>query len=1037
MDDATSPAKPRLQLALRRYLHTAQRYPRTLKLSAALLILLLMIVLASTLWLPGFAKTRLEAVLAAQLQRPVTVQSVDIHPFALQLTVRGVKVAGAVAGSPPVPALLSLDSLYIDLDAASLWRGAPVISAARLIRPDLHVSRDRAGRLSIDDLIEKFSHQPDSPKSYFSVNNILVEGGRIAFDDQCNQQPQVMSDIRIGVPFIANFDSSVEAWVEPHFSALINGAPIALEGKMRPFSQKREAALDLTLTDFDLTRISEYAAPALGKYLHLNAGRLDSRLKLTFDKEAGKAAMTLSGALTLRTVTLENRSKTAPWLARGDSMTVQIQDLDPMLQRPIKAQLKASQFKLGRRGDSAPALAFGQLTIDGIAADPVRRKAGISAILLEQPVVAARREENGQLDLATLFAPAPAGAAVAAPASAPTATAPWQVAVGGMRIIGGQLAYTDRTMPDAAVTLSSLEATSGAFELAGKAPLKFTLGTTINQRGKLAGSGSVSWAPLTLAMEVDAREIDLAALQGWGGNRINAILRRGAAGFRGQLTAGGMPLKLTARGSGRIDNVLLQDKAGTVDLLRWRSLELNDVALSTAPMQLDIANVALADYFARLMISPQGNLTLRDIVRHGDDDTQAAASATPLALLPADSTAAATSPAAVRIGQIALQNGNINFTDNFITPNYRANLTGLSGTVGPLAAGKLGKVDLRGAIDQSAPLAISGAIDPFGKELFVDLTARASGIDLPRFSPYSGKYVGYAIQKGKLSVDVHYFVEKGQLVADNNIVLDQLVFGDKVDSPSALSIPINLAVALMKNARGAIDLNIPISGSINDPQFSLSGILFKAFGNLLVKAVASPFALLGSLFGEGEELSQIDFAPGRASLTANSEKRLQSLAAALSARPALTLDITGVADPALERDDYRRAVLERRLKALRLAELTSASAPEKHLSDIVITPEEYPKYLELAYKKEKIDKPRNLIGLAKSLPVPQMEQVIMASIIAGEDEMRSLAERRARAARDWLIGHGVAVERVFVLAPSIAAPAVGKNLPGRAEFALR
>jgi hypothetical protein len=341
-------------------------------------------------------------------------------------------------------------------------------------------------------------------------------------------------------------------------------------------------------------------------------------------------------------------------------------------------------------------------------------------------------------------------------------------------------------------------------------------------------------------------------------------------------------------------------------------------------------------------------------------------------------------------------------------------------------------------VDKTAPLKIAGKVDTMGKELYLDITASAKGIDMPTFSPYSGKYVGYAIEKGKLSVDIHYHVEKGELTAENNVFLDQLTLGEKVESPDALSIPINLALALLKNRRGEIDVHLPVSGSINDPQFSIGALIVKVILNLLTKAATAPFALLGSLVGDGEELSEIDFLPGNAKIGPEAEKRLQVLSKALTDRPALELEITGRADPERDPEALKRTILERKVKIQKLTESVKKGLESGSLEDVELKPEEYEKYLTLAYKEEKFAKPKNVVGLTKSLPVPEMEQLMLANISAGDSEMRDLAESRATAARDWLAEQGaVPGDRMFVLEPKVEAESGGKKSGTRAEFSLR
>jgi hypothetical protein len=308
---------------------------------------------------------------------------------------------------------------------------------------------------------------------------------------------------------------------------------------------------------------------------------------------------------------------------------------------------------------------------------------------------------------------------------------------------------------------------------------------------------------------------------------------------------------------------------------------------------------------------------------------------------------------------------------------------------------------------------------------------------MPTFSPYSGKYVGYTIEKGKLSVDIHYQIEKGELRAENNIFLDQLTFGDKIESPEALSIPVKLALSLLKNSEGEIDVHLPISGSINDPQFSLGGVIVNAIVNLLTKAVTAPFTLLGSLFG-GEELSEISFAPGDATITPEAENRLKTLSKALTDRPSLELEITGRADPSHDPEALKHRMLERKVKVQKLAEQVKKGQATGDIDEVELAPDEYRKYLTLAYKEAKFVKPKNVIGLTKSLSVPEMEQLVLANINAGDNEMRELAEQRAAAALNWIVEHGgISGERVFVLEPKIEVEPDAEKSGSKVEFSLR
>ena len=297
--------------------------------------------------------------------------------------------------------------------------------------------------------------------------------------------------------------------------------------------------------------------------------------------------------------------------------------------------------------------------------------------------------------------------------------------------------------------------------------------------------------------------------------------------------------------------------------------------------------------------------------------------------------------------------------------------------------------------------------------------------------------MGYAIEKGKLSADVQYHVEKGALTADNKIFLDQFTLGEKIDSENAVSLPLDLAISLLKNRNGEINLHLPLKGSLNDPEFNLGGLIFEAFVNLIGKAATAPFTLIASMFEGGEELSTITFVPGFAEINEEAAKRLQSLASILADKPSLNLEISGYADAAEDHDGLKLALLQNKVKAQKLADQTEKGETGGELINVQLTPEEYSQYLTAAYKKEPFEKPKNIVGLTKSLPDAEMEQLILGNIQITDNDLAALAEQRATAAHNWLIEKGsIPDNRIFIVSAS-GAEKVEEKKGGRVEFLLK
>ena len=346
---------------------------------------------------------------------------------------------------------------------------------------------------------------------------------------------------------------------------------------------------------------------------------------------------------------------------------------------------------------------------------------------------------------------------------------------------------------------------------------------------------------------------------------------------------------------------------------------------------------------------------------------------------------------------------------------------------------------LRGKLEGYAPLEITGKINPLQKDLYIDLQAVFKGMDLSPVTPYSGKYLGYEIAKGKLSFDLKYHIDRRKLDSQNVIFIDQLNLGEKVDSPDATKLPVSLAVSLLKDRNGQIKLDIPVAGTLDDPQFSVWRIVIKVLLNLLAKAATAPFALLGSLFGGGEELSYIEFDYGKAVLGEENLKKVGVLDKALADRPALKIDLAGYVDAERDREALRDMIFQRKIKAQKLSELARSGKGEIKPDDIVISNAEYETYLTKAYKAEKFPKPRNFIGIPKKLPVAEMEKLIQTHIEIKDDDLRLLANQRATAARDAILAAGdVAADRIFIVETKYLAPPVKEKLKNsRVDFTLK
>jgi outer membrane protein OmpA-like peptidoglycan-associated protein len=476
------------------------------------------------------------------------------------------------------------------------------------------------------------------------------------------------------------------------------------------------------------------------------------------------------------------------------------------------------------------------------------------------------------------------------------------------------------------------------------------------------------------------------------------------------------------------------------------------------PVFLEASNLDISELDFDFAIEADGTTNLSKVVgkpatpeeEEGESEPASAGGSTPAAppVPPPAATASPASPATaevtpIRIDTLTLQGGRIGLADHFIQPNYAATLTELTGRMTGLSskAGTVAQLDLEGRLANHSPLKVTGSVNPLAATAFADVKASFRDIDLPPFTPYSGKYAGYAIARGAITMEVSYKLQNRKLSAQNRFLVNQFEFGDKIESPTATKLPVKLAISLLKDRNGVIDIDLPIEGSLDDPKFRIGKIIWKLVGNLITKAVTAPFALIGQLFGGGSsgELSSVDFADGSAALDDAAKKKLDALAKALDNRPALTLEATGRFSGDVDSEGLKRLRFERKVKAQKLADLAKKGVAPASVDDVVVDEKEHAVYLAKAYKAEKFDKPRNVLGIAKGLPPEEMESLMLANVAVTNDDLRQLAFARANVVKDYLTGAGkVEAARVFVLEPGRTPSERKEGARGsRVDFSLR
>ena len=825
----------------------------------ALLTALALYSLLGFLILPGIALRVANQQLANYATTPATISRIELNPFSLEVTLWGLIIG------EPGKEQVGFERLYANLQIDSLWTKALHLSDIELDKPKTEILFGKDGQLNLLGLFkipasEPTPVDPNAKPFPLRVERIKLAGGYVHFEDARPSEPieflydkldfelknlSTLPDDNADMTLVAVGPAGGQIDWTGNFSL----SPIASEGKLK-------------ITDGKMKSFWPYVRDAVPLVLENGVLNLSTDYKLNLNK--GTELLLDNVAVSV-----------APFA--------------------IKAP------------DGRPLAKLERLDISDTTVDLAKQQVVVGKIRSQKLETWAALEADGQLDWQKLFASQPskqAAKANAEPTSTPAAadspkpeptapSKPWQVLLKDVQLRNYQVHLADRkAQPAVALELGPLNLDLQNFDSLNGSPFNLKLDTGVGKQGKIMADGTVNLAPISAKLNVQTRDIDLRVAQSYINPFIRLELRSGMLGSDLAVDLKSTePLAFSVTGKAQIDQLHTLDTLKTRDFLKWQQLALEGLNYQHGD-SLSIDKVNLFQPYARFMINDDRTTNIDDLLIPQPADSGAKTAATKPAT-------GSEKPLGIHIGSIGINDGSANFADFSLTPNFATAVQQLNGNIGTIDSRhvKPANVDVKGKVDRYAPVTIKGSVNPFDPMASLDIATSFKRVELTTLTPYSGKFAGYRIRKGRLNLDLHYKITNGQLLAENKVVVEQLQLGEKVDSPDAVSLPLKLAIALLKDVDGKISIELPVSGDLNNPQFSIMPIIWQTLRNLIVKAAAAPFKMIGGLVSGGgsEDLGTVAFAPGSSDLSKEAEATLIKLSQALKERPALRLEIEGTA----------------------------------------------------------------------------------------------------------------------------------------------
>jgi hypothetical protein len=978
--------------------------------------------------LPPIIRAQAEKRISAELGRTVSIGKVHVNPFALSIAVEDLDIREKDGSG----SFMGWQRLYVRFDAFASLTGDWVLGAIELDGFHSAVVVNPDGSFNFSDILARYPSKPSGtakPGRPLRIGSLRVSAAHFDFSDHSLQRP---FSTQIGpLTFTLSGFRTVGARGAPyHFEALTDaGERLAWSGTLSADPVK--SAGEFQVENLVLKKYAPYFERLL--LADIVDGKLSVRGRYLADFNPATRSMSL-----------------------GDS------------------DIHVRGLKVVERASGKSAFELEALDVEGLQADAVALKASVGRIALTGGRIFVRRDKNGSVNLVQLMAPASATPSPSGTGALPVfATAP-QVTIGEVAVKDSAVYVVDQAVPgDAHLSLGNLQLSLRNVSLAEGAAMPMHLSFDWAPKGAVELDGTVVLKPaMTADLKVAVNALDVLPLSPYLEHQVNARITRGAFTTASSLhvsMAAGQPAG-SLEGDVSVDTLGLVDAAHSQDLAGFSHLGFNGLKVETAPrLAVAIKEIDVGGPYARVRIGVDKLLNVSSIMRRSE--------AIPVAASPG----AAVAAPVIEIGRVNILGGDFSFLDLSVEPNVHASLSSFAGTLSGLSSENLARaeVGLKGVVDGSGTLEISGKLDPLGARKFVSLKIDVANVDLLFLSPYVGKFAGYQLARGQLLVDSKILVDGDAVDSTNVVTLKQFTFGSATSSPDATALPVRLGVALLKDTDGKIVIDLPVQGSMANPEFRIGRVVLRVIVNLLTKAAVSPFSLIGSMFGGGgEELAFQEFAPGSSALQLSELPKLETLAKALSNRPALSLGLEGGYDEAADTYALRRSKLAGLLRRRIWEERRRASPNIPPPDELVISPEENAAMVKTLFdskfppgtqfgtplplpppvapppagpppgllrriadritfkaaREERANKKESehmaakhgedvVRAVAAGLPLDQMTGRLAESMTVTDDDLRALASERAQNVRTHLIEAGhIAADRLFL---------AGTTEPGR------
>jgi len=888
--------------------------------------------------LPWWAQTKLPELLKEKLNLNIAIEKVLFNPFTFELHVNNFALQDTTSSK-----VVTLEHLYLNYEPSFLFKKEFFIKSFLVSNPFVDLKIDPKGNLNLLSLLTKNTSSENNATANVSlampliIEHFEIQNAKTTFTDERPSEP---FKIELGpMNYAVNNLSFYKDDLSIHALKIMfqNEEKISLasSASFEPLKFHGE----LNIVHLPLSSYWRYLVPTIPA--SLTQGDLSLRVPFSIDLSKEKPLVSLEKATAslegIRFVDTENKS---------------------VIEIP-------------------------SLKLDTIDFDLQTSKISIEKAIIAKPFVNVTLEKEYALNLMRLFTPASSPQPKSNTPAKEEKSSEWKFALKTLQLDGATIDVTDQNVKSTSIRFMPLTLLAQNITQDRNSPITYDFNSTIDTTASLNLKGTFIPASTSLEMVINANALSLEKAQPYITLFTTTLIQDGSLSLTSKLKAS-FDQKPTFKieGDATISKFSLADKLKN-SLVAWETLGLSSITYNLSPATLSIQNIMLDKPYINLDIKKDGTTNFSNLLNTSTTQPQKSSQTQK-----APSTHHAMT---LYIGNIVLKRGTTHFKDASLLLPFATFADRLNGSMSTLDTKntKPSVLKLEGKVDKYGYAKIDGSVLPFDFKDRAALKILFKNIDMPSLSPYTGKFIGYAIKEGKLSLDLNYKIKKGIMEGANKINLDSLILGEKIESKDASSLPLGLAIAILKDSRGQIDLDLPVSGDLNDPEFRYGSIVWKAIGNLIGSIATSPFKLLGSMLGiETENLKSIDFAAGESALIASEEEKMEQYRQILEKRAELKLIVTPSYNETLDTKALQEQNITAQIEALMPKKSKEDDSYGKVIKKLFIqkySDDAYNKLIK-TYKEENLD----LGAMHDSLIAKIAENITIAP-----EALQTLAHKRA------------------------------------------